>query len=317
MSDHRVELSKPVSDEVRKTTCYMCACRCGIDVHLKDGKVRYIEGNRDHPVNRGVLCAKGSAGIMQHYAPARLDSPMLRTGPRGSGEFRKISWEEALSLASTWLGDVRGSDPRKLAFFTGRDQSQSLTSYWAQQFGTPNYAAHGGFCSVNMAAAGIMTIGGAFWEFGAPDWERTKLFVMFGVAEDHDSNPIKMGISKLKARGARFVSVNPVRTGYSAVADNWIGVRPGTDALLILAIVHELLKARRIDIDYLVRYSNAPWLVIDAPGTADHGLFARDADGKPLVWETVTERMVATGSKGARPALSGRYKLSDGRFATP
>ena len=71
-SEPRVALSTPVSDEVRKTTCYMCACRCGIDVHIKDGKIRYIEGNRDHPVNRGVLCAKGSAGIMQHYAPARL-----------------------------------------------------------------------------------------------------------------------------------------------------------------------------------------------------------------------------------------------------
>ena len=85
-----------------------------------------------------------------------------------------------------------------------------------------------------MAAAGIYTIGGAFWEFGAPDWDKTKLFVLFGVAEDHDSNPIKIGISKLKKRGARFVSVNPVRTGYSAIADNWIGIRPGTDGLLIL-----------------------------------------------------------------------------------
>ena len=310
-------LSKPVSDEVRKTTCYMCACRCGIDVHIKDGKVRYIEGNRDHPVNRGVLCAKGSAGIMQHYAPARLSSPLLRTGPRGSGEFKPISWDEALSLATQWLGEVRERDPKKLAFFTGRDQSQSLTGFWAQQFGTPNYAAHGGFCSVNMAAGGIMTLGGAFWEFGAPDWDRTKLFIMFGVAEDHDSNPIKIGISKLKARGARFVSVNPVRTGYSAVADSWVGVRPGTDGLLVLSIVHELLKARKIDVDYVVRYSNAPWLVIDAPGSADHGLFARDGDGKPQIWETVTERLVAAGSRGARPALSGRYRLDDGREAVP
>jgi anaerobic selenocysteine-containing dehydrogenase len=197
------------------------------------------------------------------------------TGPRGSGEFKEISWDEALALASEWLGEVRKTDPKKLAFFTGRDQSQSLTGFWAQQFGTPNYAAHGGFCSVNMAAAGIMTIGGAFWEFGAPDWERTKLFILFGVAEDHDSNPLKIGISKLKQRGARFVSVNPVRTGYSAIADNWLGVRPGTDGLLILSIVHELLKARKIDVDYLARYSNAAWLVIDAPGTAEHGLFAR------------------------------------------
>ena len=316
-SSHVVPLSNPVSDEVRKTTCYMCACRCGIDVHLRDGKIRYIEGNRDHPVNKGVLCAKGSAGIMQHSAPARLQAPMRRTGPRGSGQFKHISWDEALALATEWLGDVRGRDPKKLAFFTGRDQSQSLTGYWAQQFGTPNYAAHGGFCSVNMAAAGIMTIGGAFWEFGAPDWDRTKLFVMFGVAEDHDSNPIKMGISKVKKRGARFVSVNPVRTGYSAVADNWIGIRPGTDGLLILAVVHELLKARKIDLDYLVRYSNAPWLVIDAPGTADHGLFVRDGEGRALVFETVTERVVPAGSKGARPALHGRVELPDGRVARP
>lgn len=316
-SEPQLTLSAPVSDEVRKTTCYMCACRCGIDVHLKDGKIRYIEGNRDHPVNRGVLCAKGSAGIMQHYAPARLTGPLKRVGPRGSGEFQEISWEEALRTAAGWLGEVRRSDPRKLAFFTGRDQSQSLTGFWAQQFGTPNYAAHGGFCSVNMAAAGIMTIGGAFWEFGAPDWDRTKLFVMFGVAEDHDSNPLKIGISKLKKRGARFVSVNPVRTGYSAVADNWIGIRPGTDGLLILAIVHELLKARRIDVDYIMRYSNAPWLVIDAPGDDHHGLFARDADGKPMIFETVTERPVAFGTQGARPALSGRYQLADGLFAVP
>jgi anaerobic selenocysteine-containing dehydrogenase len=105
-------------------------------------------------------------------------------------------------------------NPEKLAFFTGRDQSQSFTSFWAQNFGTPNYAAHGGFCSVNMAAAGIYTMGGAFWEFGQPDWEHTKLFMLFGVAEDHDSNPIKMGIGKIKARGARVIGVNPIRTGY-------------------------------------------------------------------------------------------------------
>ncbi|MEZ5781013.1 MAG: molybdopterin oxidoreductase family protein [Rhizobiaceae bacterium] len=316
-SEPSLSLSQPVGDEVRKTTCYMCACRCGIDVHIKDGKIRYIEGNRDHPVNKGVLCAKGSAGIMQHYAPARLRAPLKRVGPRGSGQFVEISWDEALETATEWLSGVRQSDPKKLAFFTGRDQSQSLTGFWAQQFGTPNYAAHGGFCSVNMAAAGIMTIGGSFWEFGAPDWERTKLFVLFGVAEDHDSNPIKMGISRIKKRGARFVSVNPVRTGYSAVADNWIGIRPGTDGLLILALVHELLKARRIDVDYIRRYSNAAWLVIDAPGTSDHGLFARDKDGLPLVFEAVTERTVPHGTRGAQAALHGRYRLDDGRFVVP
>src|SRR5690606_802822 len=149
----------------------------------------------------------------QHYSPARLTKPLLRTGARGSGEFREIEWDEALTLAARWLGEVRAVDPNRLAFFTGRDQSQALTGWWAQQFGTNNYAAHGGFCSVNMAAGGLYTLGGSFWEFGEPDWEHTRWFMMLGVAEDHDSNPIKLGLSRLKARGAKFVAVNPVRSG--------------------------------------------------------------------------------------------------------
>ena len=188
-------------------------------LHVRDGKVRYIEGNRKHPINRGVICAKGAAGIMNHYAPSRLSKPLLRVGERGKGEFREIEWEEAFAVAVSWLKPLRDNDPRQLAFFTGRDQSQSFTGWWAQQFGTPNYAAHGGFCSVNMAAAGIYTIGGSFWEFGQPDWELTKMFMIFGVAEDHDSNPLKLGLGRLKERGVKVVAVNPVRTGYSAIAD--------------------------------------------------------------------------------------------------
>ena len=164
-----LNLNMPTSDEVKTTTCYMCACRCGIRAHLKEGRVRYIDGNPQHPVNRGVICAKGSAGIMQHYSPARLRKPLLRIGDRGERKFREIEWDEALELATKWLGDIRETNPDKLAFFTGRDQSQALTGWWAQQFGTINYAAHGGFCSVNMAAGGLYTLGGSFWEFGEPD----------------------------------------------------------------------------------------------------------------------------------------------------
>ncbi|MDX5349741.1 MAG: hypothetical protein LPJ95_03420, partial [Paracoccaceae bacterium] len=80
MNEPRVETSRPVSDEIRQTTCYMCACRCGINVHLRDGRVSYIEGNRDHPINRGVLCAKGASGIMQVTAPSRLRAPLRRVG---------------------------------------------------------------------------------------------------------------------------------------------------------------------------------------------------------------------------------------------
>ncbi|MGI9374253.1 MAG: molybdopterin oxidoreductase family protein [Hyphomicrobiales bacterium] len=313
----QVEISLKTWDEIKTTTCYMCACRCGIKVYLKDGTVTYIEGNRDHPVNKGILCGKGSAGIMQHYSPARLRAPLLRVGERGSGEFKEISWDEALTLATNWLSGVRNEDPKKLAFFTGRDQSQALTGWWATQFGTPNYAAHGGFCSVNMAAAGLYTFGGAFWEFGEPDWDRTEYFVLFGVAEDHASNPIKANLSKLKKQGAKFVSVNPVKTGYSAIADEWVGLRPGTDGLFVGALIHELLKAGKVDLEYLVRYTNAHWLVIQDPDGAEDGLFARDKEGNPLCHDKASEKLVNAHAAEISPALTGKFKLRDGRKVVP
>jgi sulfite dehydrogenase (quinone) subunit SoeA len=310
MNQPKIDLSPKVSDEVRKTTCYMCACRCGINVHLKDGKVAYIEGNRDHPVNKGVLCAKGSAGIMQVNAPSRLRAPLKRVGPRGSGEFEEISWDEALGIATDWLAPIRMENPEKLAFFTGRDQSQSFTSFFAQNFGTPNYAAHGGFCSVNMAAAGIYTMGGAFWEFGQPDWDHTKLFMLFGVAEDHDSNPIKMGIGKIKARGARVVGVNPIRTGYNAVADDWVGITPGTDGLFILSMVHCLMKAGKIDVNYLAQYTNAPCLVNGDEKSPEFGLLLRDENGKELVVDRASGKLTAFDKKGVKPDLTAMHRAA-------
>jgi sulfite dehydrogenase (quinone) subunit SoeA len=317
LKSDRLVTSPAVSDEVKCSICYMCACRCGIQVHLKDGKVRYIQGNRRHPVNRGVLCAKGSAGIMQHYSPARLTKPLRRVGERGAGAFEEIEWDEALEIAGQRLGHIRATDPRKLAFFTGRDQSQALTGWWASQFGTPNHAAHGGFCSVNMAAAGIYTIGGSFWEFGEPDWEHTRYCLMFGVAEDHDSNPIKIGLGLIKSRGAKFVSVNPVQTGYSAIADEWLGIVPGTDGLLVGGLIHELLRAGKIDVDYLLRYTNAAWLVVQDPGGAQDGLFARGSEGRPLCWDRAAGAPAWAHDTEARPALKGRFTLPDGRVAVP
>jgi sulfite dehydrogenase (quinone) subunit SoeA len=297
-SQPRIDTSPSVSDEVRQTTCYMCACRCGISVHLTSGKVSFIEGNRDHPVNKGVLCAKGAAGIKQITAPSRLTTPLRRVGPRGSGAFEPISWDEALQTAVSWMKPLRHTAPEKLAFFTGRDQSQSLTGYWAQMFGTPNYAAHGGFCSVNMAAAGIYTIGGAFWEFGQPDWDRTKLFVLFGVAEDHDSNPIKIGLGKLKGRGVKVIGVNPIRTGYNAIADDWIGITPGTDGLLILSLVHCLLEAGKIDLDYLAQWTNAACLVSETDG-----LLVRDAESQIIVIDRRSGQPMQWDAKGVEPDL--------------
>ena len=314
--------------EVKNTTCYMCACRCGIRVTLRDGEVRYIQGNPEHPLNKGVICAKGASGIMKQYSPARLTKPLKRKAgaDRGDAEFEEISWEEAFSTVSERLEHIRKTDPKKFALFTGRDQMQALTGMFAKQFGTPNYAAHGGFCSVNMAAGMIYTIGGSFWEFGGPDLDRAKLFVMIGTAEDHHSNPMKIAISKFKRNGGRFISINPVRSGYSAIADEWIPIKPGTDGALFLALIHELIKQGLYDREFLTQYSNSAQLVIDDANDDDDGMFLRTDvpqdtecfDAQDAVWwDRLTDKPVRTHTKEADPYLMGEFTMPDGTKAKP
>ncbi|GMQ87871.1 MAG: molybdopterin oxidoreductase family protein [Gammaproteobacteria bacterium] len=333
-------MSKPIHDplskhfdegsriEVKNTTCYMCACRCGIRVTLRDGEVRYIQGNPDHPLNKGVICAKGSSGIMKQYSPARLTKPLLRKpgSERGDNAFEEISWEKAFAMVSERLAEIRATDPKKFALFTGRDQMQALTGLFAKQFGTPNYAAHGGFCSVNMAAGMIYTIGGSFWEFGGPDLDRARLFVMIGTAEDHHSNPLKMALSKFKRQGGKFISINPVRTGYSAIADEWIPIKPGTDGALFLALINEIIKQGLYDRDFLVNYSNSAELVNMDPDSSEHGMFVRfevppeegcfDPQNK-LWWDRELDKPISTHTPGADPYFLGEFRLEDGTPVKP
>ena len=326
-------LHDPIADpgaqagcEIRTTTCYMCACRCGIRVHLRGGEVRYIEGNPEHPLNQGVICAKGSSGIMKQYSPARLTQPLRRKAgaARGDNAFEPISWDEALALLEQRLRRLRATDPKQFALFTGRDQMQALTGLFARQFGTPNYAAHGGLCSVNMAAGMIYTIGGSFWEFGGPDLERARLFVMIGTAEDHHSNPMKIALSRFKRQGGRFIAINPVRSGYAAIADEWVPIRPGTDGALLLAIVHEILARGLYDREFLVRYTNAGQLVNQDEASDDFGLMLRNPAGdvgNPLRphnffwWDRHSGLPVADHAEGADPALLGRFTMPEGPLA--
>ena len=310
------------NQSVKMTTCYMCACRCGIKVTMEGEEIRFIQGNPNHPVNKGVLCAKGNAGIMKQKSPAKLTQPLVRKAgtERGAGEFEPISWEKALDLLTERLRKIREHDPKRLAFFTGRDQMQALTGFWASQFGTINWAAHGGFCSVNMAAGGLYMTGQSFWEFGDPDWDHAKYFMLWGVAEDHASNPIKIGLEKLKRRGAKFVAINPVRTGYQAIADEWIGIRPGTDGLLALSFVHVLLKNEQFDWDFLSNYTNSTQLIIDAPGTSKDGLLLRDENDELMVWNTASDKLASWNAsshdESITPALFGEYEVDGVKVKT-
>jgi anaerobic selenocysteine-containing dehydrogenase len=240
---------------------------------------------------------------------------------RGAGEFEVIDWETAFGILTERLAKIRETDPKKFALFTGRDQMQALTGLFARQFGTPNYAAHGGFCSVNMAAGMIYTIGGSFWEFGGPDLDHAKLFIMIGTAEDHHSNPMKIALSKFKRAGGRFISINPVRTGYSAIADEWIPIKPGTDGALFMALMHQLIANH--DAPFLERYTNSGQLVCLDPGP-EEGLFLFDPSSDPInadlphnkyVWDLQTNSAQPCYQENVRPALTGEFVMGSGPHA--
>ena len=200
--DPPVPTSAPVADEVKYTTRYMCACRCGIKVSLRDGKIRYIEGNRDHPVNRGVLWARPPASCSttrRRGCASRCCAPARG----GSGEFREIEWTKRCRSRPT--GSARSAPRTRRSSRSSPDAiSRRHSPAGGRSSSTLNYAAHGGFFPSTWRPAGFYTIGGAFWEFGELDWENTRYFMLFGVAEDHDSNPIKIGLGHLKKRGARW-----------------------------------------------------------------------------------------------------------------
>jgi len=317
------------SIETKNTTCYMCACRCGIRVTLRDNEVRYIQGNPEHPLNKGVICAKGASGIMKQYSPARLTKPLKRKegAMRGDSEFEEISWDEAFDIMEERLAHIRATDPKKFTLLTGRDQMQALTGMWSKNYGTPNYSAHGGLCSVNMAAGMIYSIGGSFWEFGGPDLERAKLLVMIGTAEDHHSNPLKMELSKFKRNGGRLISVNPVRSGYSAIADEWIPIKPGTDNALFLAITRELIETGLYDREFLKDYSNSGQLVNCDESSEQHGMFVRMDINDPeegcfdhqnqMWWDRHSNAPVRTHTEGADPFLMGEFTMPDGTPVKP
>jgi anaerobic selenocysteine-containing dehydrogenase len=149
---------------------------------------------------------------------------------------------------------------------------------------------------------------------------------MIGTAEDHHSNPMKVELAKLKRNGGRFISINPVRTGYSAIADEWVPIKPGTDGALFLAIIHELIKLGLYDRDFLVRYTNSAELVNMDEASSEHGMFVRfevpeeegcfDPQNK-LWWDRDLDKPISTHTEGVDPFLMGEFELSDGTKVKP
>ncbi len=137
---------------------------------------------------------------------------------------------------------------------------------------------------------------------------------------------MKMELSKFKRQGGKFISINPVRTGYSAIADEWIPIKPGTDGALFLALINEIIKQGLYDRDFLVQYSNAPELVNMDENSSEYGMFIRfevpleegcfDPQNK-LWWDRELNTAISTHTPGADPYFLGEFKLEDGTPVKP
>jgi molybdopterin-containing oxidoreductase family molybdopterin binding subunit len=303
--------------EVR-STCYMCYNACGIIARKQGNTVVRIEGDPDNPQNYGRLCAKGRAGLQGLYDPDRVLQPLRRGNPeKGIGvdpQWQPIGWDEALQIVTERLAAIRADDPRQLmgCMFDAHVYTQFFT--WMAAFGSPNgFAGGAGFyCGNGLHPISALTHGTFFLE---PDLDHCNFLIMVGTQNGFVVNHLPMLMAKkmteARARGMRLVVVDPICTNAASHADQWIPIRPGTDAALALALAHVLVHERgTYDAAFLTRHSNAPYLV------GEDGRYARAADGeRPLVFDRGQGRALAFDEAGEDLALEGTFEVGGRSYA--
>ncbi|MEE8449371.1 MAG: molybdopterin-dependent oxidoreductase [Thermodesulfobacteriota bacterium] len=274
------------------STCCMCYACCGIRVQKAGEVVVEITGAQDYPHNNGRLCAKGQAAIMGLYDPYRLKTPLRRSCPEKGLHidpgWEEISWEEALDTIAEKLKKIRREDPRQL-IQAGLDFNAGLfLSTYTAAFGTPNrwVGPAGYFCGNVLHPVHYLAEGAFYGEF---DLSRCQYCLLVGSQMGFlvNLNGVTLAekMAAARARGMKVVSVDPVMSTAAAKADEWVPIRPGTDAALALGMLNLLLNEWEIyDAPFLRKYTNAPYLV------GPDGSYVRDeASGKPLVLNEGTD----------------------------
>lgn len=240
------------------TTCEMCFWRCGVLASVADGKVVRVEGNPEHPQNQGRLCARGNAGTGLLYDPDRLKTPLLRTGARGEGAFRPVSWDEAFDFLAGRLKKLAAEHgPESVAFFPHGNGARHFSTLM-RAYGTPN-SAEPSFaqCRGPREVGYALTYGR---QLGSPepiDLEESKLIVLIGshLGENVFTSQITAFGTALE-RGAKLITVDPRFSTAAAKADWWLPIKPGTDLALLLAWMNVLVEERLYDKAYLEAYAS-------------------------------------------------------------
>lgn len=252
---HKDETLKPSSEVYG--FCDMCYWRCGLKVKSRDGKAVKIDGNIEHPNNRGVVCGKGNAGLMVAYDPDRLKYPMIRVGKRGSGEFKKVSWEEALDFTAQKLLEVKEKYGSHSLALVGHGTWEKPYHRLAHAFGTPNTTSPVfGLCCGARGAANMMIAGKNLTGNETIDLENTKYFLMMGrnVTESLH-NGETLGWIDGVANGAKVVYVDPRYTITASKAKEWLAIKPLTDHAFLLALIHVVIKEKLYDKEFVAEYT--------------------------------------------------------------
>ncbi|MFQ6110506.1 MAG: molybdopterin-dependent oxidoreductase, partial [Nitrospinota bacterium] len=254
----REALARATGDRVVRTVCQSCHAECGVLARVREGRLVKVEGDPEHPFNKGKACVKGLSIAHMLYHPARLRYPLRRVGERGEGKWQRISWEEALEIASEGLLRVRERHgPESIIASAGTQPRGNFvtTIRLGQALGTPNFFCPTHVCFLPAIAAGKITIGGEIMQETGPDYLNSRLIVIWG-ANPVISHPPR-GRDVLEAvmdRGARLIVIDPRMTELAARADLWLQVRPGADDALVLSWLNVIINEGLYDEAFVERW---------------------------------------------------------------
>ncbi len=243
---------------VRGACPHDCPDTCAIVTTVEDGRAVRIEGDPDHPVTQGFLCTKVNRYLERTYHRDRLQHPLRRIGPKGSGRFERVSWEDALREIAGRLRriiDEHGAEailPYSYAGTMGYLQGESMDRRFFHTLGASKLDRT--ICSTAGGAGMRMTVGaniGADAE-SIPDCD----LVMLWGTNTLTSNPhLWPFVLRARENGAHIVCIDPIRTRTAQQCDEWIPIRPGTDAALALGIMHVLFRDGLEDDDFIAKHT--------------------------------------------------------------
>ena len=233
------------------TVCNQCSAGCGISVRIREGKAKKIEGNPVHPVNQGRLCARGQAGLNALYNPDRIRTPLKNAGPRGSGNFDEISWDEALTTVGSLIGRLKiENDASRVRLLTGATGGHlhELFAQFMDLLGSPHYQQYDVTYPHALRAANKISFGSDTLPYY--DIKNADFLLSFGadylgtwISPVHHSLAYGHLRQGRAGRRGKTVQIEPRMSLSGASADEWIAARPGTEGLLALGIAHALVSA--------------------------------------------------------------------------